>query len=103
MNSHWLFAHSNPYAIIRKPVFTEKSQLAVAHNQYTFFVHTSATKQQIARAIYLLYGVDVRKVRVTRYKSRVEKTMRGQKRISGAKKAIVEIAAGQLIDFEKLA
>ena len=36
------------YDVILSPVITEKSMNAMAEKKYTFYVHTDATKSQIA-------------------------------------------------------
>ena len=39
------------YDVILSPVITEKSMNAMAEKKYTFYVHTDATKSQVADAV----------------------------------------------------
>lgn len=43
------------YDVIKKPLITEKSMMAVQNGQYTFEVVKDATKVEIAQAIELAY------------------------------------------------
>ena len=80
------------YAIIKKPLITEKSVGATTLGQYTFEVVKNATKIEIAQAVELAFpGRKVKKVR-TVYMPSHEKRM-GYKfgRTDSSKKAIVTI------------
>ena len=80
------------YDIIRKPIITEKSMMAVQNNTYTFEVKKDASKVEIAQAIELAYpNRKVKKVR-TVYMPSHQKRM-GMKfgRTQSGKKAIVTI------------
>lgn len=71
-----------------KPVFTEKSTADAKKGKYTFWVEAGAGKRQIKSEIGQIFNVDVRKVRTLK--------------ISGGKKAIVELKEGQKLDiYEK--
>jgi large subunit ribosomal protein L23 len=89
----------NPYAVIIRPINTEKSNLAAELGQYTFVVHQWANKVEIAQAVSYIFNVDVVKVRVI---NRAPKFGRwGRKRVqrqSAQKKAIVTLAPGQRIE-----
>ena len=43
------------YDVILSPVITEKSMNAMAEKKYTFYVHTEATKSQIADAVEKMF------------------------------------------------
>ena len=43
------------YDVILSPVITEKSMNAMAEKKYTFYVHTDATKSQIAEAVEKMF------------------------------------------------
>ncbi len=80
------------YDILKKPIITEKSMMAVQMNQYTFEVDKKTTKVEIAQAIELAYpNRKVKKVR-TVYMPSHQKRM-GMKfgRTQSGKKAIVTI------------
>jgi large subunit ribosomal protein L23 len=57
-------AEISPYQVIKRPVITEKSNIATAENQYTFEVDRRANKSQIRDAIEHIFKVDVMGVRV---------------------------------------
>ena len=80
------------YDVIKKPLITEKSMMAVQNGQYTFEVTSDATKVEIAQAIELAYpdrkGKKVRTVYMPAHAKRI-----GMKfgRTQSGKKAIVTI------------
>lgn len=86
------------YAVVRRPVITEKATLGSQHNQVTFRVARDATKPEIKQAIESLFKVKVTAVNTVRVKG---KTKRFRGRLgtrSDYKKAIVTLAEGQSID-----
>jgi large subunit ribosomal protein L23 len=89
----------NPYAVIIRPINTEKSNLSAELGQYTFVVHQWANKVEIAQAVSYIFNVDVVKVRII---NRAPKFGRwGRKRVqrqSALKKAIVTLLPGQRIE-----
>lgn len=87
------------FNIIKKPLLTEKSQLARSqNNEYTFEVDRRANKLEIAAALKSIFGVDVESVRTTTKKS-IEKTIRGRKSFTPiVKKAIVRLKEGSVIE-----
>jgi large subunit ribosomal protein L23 len=90
----------NPYEIIRRPVLTEKSDLATDQNQYTFEVDRRANKVQIAEAVAEIFDVDVHKVNVINMAPKFGRWGRKKvKRKPAWKKALVTIGPGQRIDF----
>jgi large subunit ribosomal protein L23 len=90
----------NHYDIIKRPVVTEKSTMAMASNFYVFYVDAKAKKPAIAKAVATIFEVDVTRVNTLKEKP---KNKQKQGRISGRtnmfKKAYVQLAAGQTIDF----
>lgn len=89
----------NPYAVIIRPVNTEKSNIAAELGQYTFMVHSWANKVEVAQAVSYIFDVDVVKVRI------INKTPKfgrwGRKRVqrqSAQKKAVVTLLPGQRIE-----
>ena len=88
--------------IILAPVITEKSMAGIAQQQYTFEVHTSASKTQIKSAIREIFKVDVVKINTVNVGGKSKNFARRGVRTSGKqadwKKAIVTLAAGQKIE-----
>lgn len=90
----------NPYQVIIRPVNTEKSNIAIGDNKYTFEVDIRANKLEIAEAVAEIFDVDVVRVNVIKSISKFgrwgRKTVR---RKPAKKKAIVTLAPGQRIDI----
>lgn len=86
------------YDIIAKPVITEKAAMGSEHGQVTFRVPLTATKPQIKAAIEALFEVKVKGVNtlISKGKTKRFKGLPGQR--SNAKKAIVTLEKGQVID-----
>ena len=90
----------NLHDVIRRPLVTEKSTIGRDElNLATFAVDPKATKHDIRRAVESLFDVQVLKVR-TMVQPRKKKRV-GMKvgRKSQWKKAIVELAEGQSIEY----
>ncbi|MGY5352523.1 50S ribosomal protein L23 [Wenyingzhuangia sp. IMCC45533] len=91
-------------SILIKPIITEKATKdSELLNRYTFVVNMKANKIEIKEAIEATYGVSVEKVRTMVYpvKRSTKFTKKGvvESKISAYKKAIVEVAEGENIDF----
>lgn len=86
------------YDVIRVPVITEKSTVGSEQNRYTFKVATSATKEQIKRAVKLAFGVDAVSVSTIKVKGKVKRFKGLPGKRPDYKKAIVKLAEGQSID-----
>lgn len=89
---------SSPYEkVIEKVILSEKSTLLTDKRVYTFVVNKHSNKQEIAKAVHVLYNVDPIAVRIVTMPSKPK--FRGGKK--GAtkpyKKAYVEIKEGQSI------
>ena len=80
------------YDVIKKPLITEKSMMAVQNGQYTFEVTSDATKVEIAQAIELAYpDRKVKKVRTVYIPSHTKRIGMKFGRTQSGKKAIVTI------------
>lgn len=80
------------YDIIKKPLITEKSMMAVQDSQYTFEVVKDATKVEIAQAIEQAYpDRKVKKVRTVYMPSHSKRMGMKFGRTQSGKKAIVTI------------
>jgi len=91
-------------SILIKPIITEKMTAASEEfNRYGFVVDKNANKIQIKGAVEQAYGVTVDSVKTMNYagksKSRFTKAGVISGRTSHFKKAIVQLAEGDTIDF----
>ena len=90
--------------ILIKPVITEKmTDDSEKYNRFGFIVDRRANKLEIKDAVEKMYGVSVEKVRTMVYpgkaKSRNTKGGVVSGRTNSYKKAIVDVAEGESIDF----
>ncbi len=90
--------------ILVKPIISEKmTESSEVFNRYGFVVNNKANKIQIRQAVELAYGVTVTKVRTLNYpvKRSSKFTKKGMVTsvIGAYKKAVVELAEGNSIDF----
>ncbi|MCZ6594976.1 MAG: 50S ribosomal protein L23 [Bacteroidetes bacterium] len=90
--------------ILIKPIITEKATAdAEVNNRYGFVVNTKANKIEIKKAVEAAYGVSVTAVRTmnVRPDRRTRQTKSGIQtgKTNAYKKAIVQVAEGDTIDF----
>lgn len=89
------------FDVIIEPLITEKSMTASQEtNKFTFVVRKDANKTQIKNAIHRIYGVNVKSVNLVNVPAKA--TSRGSRykgKISGFKKAIVTVKAGETINL----
>ena len=90
-----------PEQIIRRPlILTEKGQnLREEENKYLFEVARTANKSQIRAAVETLFDVSVTRVNTLIVRGRIKRMGRGYAKTRNWKKAIVEVAEGETIDF----
>ena len=89
-----------PQQIIIRPILTEKSaELEADNNQYTFEVHRKANKIEIGKAIEIVFGVRVDKVRTMVVRGDMRRVGRFYGKTRQWKKAIVTLHPGDSIDF----
>lgn len=90
-------------SILKSPLVTEKISLMNEKGKYGFIVESTANKVEIKLAIEKLYGVNVNKVNTIsvlgKKKTRSTKAGKVVGRKPDYKKAIVTLAAGEVIDF----
>ncbi len=90
-------------SILKRPLVTEKVSSLNEKGKYGFVVDVAANKVEIKNAVEKMYGVNVEKVNTISLmgKLKVRSTKAGM--LSGRKpnlkKAIVTLAAGEVIDF----
>ena len=90
----------NLHDIIQRPVVTEKSSIAREEaNIATFRVDPQATKHEIRRAVEELFDVKVMNVRTMQQPGKKKRVGKSVGRKPAWKKAIVELAEGQAIEF----
>ncbi|MBI5845712.1 MAG: 50S ribosomal protein L23 [Deltaproteobacteria bacterium] len=90
----------NAYAIIRRPLITEKgTRLKDTHNQYVFEVLPDANKVEIARAIEKIFKVTVKDVQTLNVNGKVKRRGRTVGKKRDWKKAVVRLAQGASIEF----
>ena len=90
--------------ILIKPIITEKATRdAEENNIFGFVVNPKANKVEIKKAVEAAYGVSVEKVRTMNVrpnrKTRQTKTGVQTGKTNAFKKAIVQVAEGDTIDF----
>ena len=89
--------------IIKEYRVTEKAaNLSADLNQYTFEVSSRANRTEVARAVSQLFDVKVKRVNILIKKSKLksDRSRRGRPGVvSGYKKAIVTLAAGEKIEL----
>ena len=90
--------------IIIKPLITEKAtSQSELYNCYCFLVNKKANKVEIKKAVESVYGVSVNKVRTLNYgptrKTKYTKTGIQNGKTNANKKAVVDVAEGDTIDF----
>ena len=91
----------DPRDVILAPVVSEKSFLLLEKNVYTFKVHPSATKPEIARAVAQIFDVEVLNVNTLR---RPGKRIRNRRSLTygrrpDTKRAMVTLAADDSIEL----
>ncbi len=92
----------NLETVIKRPLITEKTALETdSYNRFSFVVDLKANKNQIKNAIEALYDVKVLKVRTNVTAGKIKRAGKGLKKTSSYKKAFVELAEGQKIEFFK--
>ncbi len=86
--------------VIDRPIVTEKSAIArETSNVATFRVDPKATKHDIRRAVEQLFSVKVQRVRTMQQQGKKKRVGKFIGRRPTWKKAIVELAPGQTIEF----
>ncbi len=91
-------------SILIKPIITEKATAdSEINNCYTFQVNNKANKVEIKKAVEAAYGVSVEKVRTINVRpdrsTKFTKTGIQHGKTSAVKKAIVQLAEGEMIDL----
>jgi large subunit ribosomal protein L23 len=85
--------------IIIKPIISEKSYAQIDHDRYTFQVHPDAHKTMIAQAVAQLFNVTVVNVSTANMRPKPKRRGVSRGRTSAWKKAVVQLAPGDKIEF----
>jgi large subunit ribosomal protein L23 len=85
--------------IVLAPVLSEKSYASTADGKYTFRVHQDAHKLQVRQAIEQLFDVNVERVNIVKVQAKPKRRGAIKGTRPGWKKAIVQLRAGQSIEF----
>jgi large subunit ribosomal protein L23 len=93
--------HLTPEQIIKRPlILTEKGQVLRAdENKFLFEVDLKANKRQIRDAVETLFDVTVESVNTLIVRGRMRRMGRGYAKTRNWKKAIVQVAEGETIEF----
>ena len=91
-------------SILIKPIITEKATAnSELNNCFSFQVNTKANKVEIKKAVEAAYGVSVEKVRTINVRpdrsTKHTKTGIQHGKTNAVKKAIVQLAEGEMIDL----
>jgi len=90
-------------SILKRPLVTEKVSALNEKGKYGFIVDAEANKVEIKQAVEKQYGVNVEKVNTIKVMGKLKTRYTKAGVLSGRrpnyKKAIVTLAAGEVIDF----
>ena len=86
-------------SIIISPVISEDAMNKTTVGKYVFKVAQGSNKNQVKEAVEALYGVEVNKVNVMKYKQENHRFRLTKGKKSGFKKAIVTVKTGQEIQL----
>lgn len=90
------------YDIIIRVLTTEKTAKDVAFGKQTFIVETSASRDDVKKAIEKIFGVEVERVNTSQYEGKSKRYHGKSGKRKSVKKAIVSVKKGQIIDLSKL-
>lgn len=85
--------------VLLSPVVSEKAAVIAEAGQYAFKVTSDATKPEIAKAVELLFEVQVEAVRVVNIKGKRKRFGAINGKRSDTRKAYVRLKEGQQIEF----
>ncbi len=85
------------FRVLLKPILSEKAALQESHRSYAFAVVPGATKTDIKKAVFQVYGVTPIRVRTLRFEGKTVRFGTTLGRRSDWKKAIVTLKEGESI------
>ncbi len=89
----------HPYAVLLKPIVTEKTTLLTGLDKYVFEVDLRANKNQIKEAVQLAFNVRVAEVNTMKMKGKMKRFGRKVTPRPDWKKAIVTLVPGDKIEL----
>jgi len=85
--------------LIKRIVITERTSDLESLGKYVFEVQTSATKNEVKKAVKDVYGVDAMQVNIVNLPPKSKRYRGKRSERGGYKKAIVTLKSGQKIDI----
>ena len=93
---------NHDFDVIIAPIVTEKTmKLLQEENKITLKVKKDANKIEIINAFEAIFNVHVEKINVINVRPQAKRVGRYTGKVSGYKKAIVKLAAGEALDLFK--
>ncbi|MGH2610427.1 MAG: 50S ribosomal protein L23 [Tepidiformaceae bacterium] len=89
----------HPYAVLVRPIITEKSTVLTGADKYVFEVDIRANKNQIKEAVQLAFNVRVTDVNTMTMKGKPKRFGRKVVNRPDWKKAVVTLVAGDKIEL----
>jgi large subunit ribosomal protein L23 len=89
----------HPYAVLIRPIITEKSTVLTGADKYVFEVDPRANKNQIKEAIQIAFNVRVAEVNTMNVKGKPKRFGRKVVNRPDWKKAVVTLVAGDKIEM----
>ena len=91
---------NHAFDVIIAPIVTEKTmKLLQEENKITLKVKKDANKIEIKNAFEAIFNVHVEKINVINVRPQAKRVGRYTGKVSGYKKAIVKLAAGEALDL----
>ncbi len=87
------------YAVLRRPLITEKNTMLQAQGKYAFEIAKEANKPQVKQAVEKAFKVKVLAVNVMTVPGKTRRVGRRQVLTQSWKKAIVTLKPGDKIEF----
>ncbi len=89
----------HPYAVLLRPIITEKTTILTGADKYVFEVDVRANKNQIKEAVQLAFNVRVTDVNTMKVKGKPKRFGRKVTVRPDWKKAIVTLVSGDKIEL----
>jgi large subunit ribosomal protein L23 len=89
----------HPYAVLLRPIITEKTTVLTGQNKYVFEVDVRANKVQVKEAVQLAFNVRVSDVNTIKMKGKPRRFGRKVTRMPDWKKAVVTLVPGDKIEL----
>ena len=87
------------YRVLIKPLITEKAAYLKSENKYLFQVNIKATKNEIKKAVFHVYGVWPQDVNIINLKGKKVRYGKSQGVTKNKKKAVVTLKKGESIEI----